>query len=227
MAQLPQWKMQLLHNVVAASGREEDEVVTRWLLRVERDGMTFDRLKQSGDGFRTLDQKLAAALSKIFSGELARKLSIAERRNLRENERLLTGRQKLFSMYEHFRTNDSMSYAHDITDLTAVAWCGDGDDQIERFRNNWDGTIAGMVEEPNEKLLTEILLEQMVKSSALKEEIMAYRRLKKDDPSKSYQGHLDIMERHLVLAQTVRPSFGPTLSATPRPLRRQGSAASS
>ena len=37
MAQIPKWKMQLLHNVVAASGREEDEVVTRWLLRVERD----------------------------------------------------------------------------------------------------------------------------------------------------------------------------------------------
>ena len=66
--------------------------------------MTFDRLKKSGDGFRTLDRKLAAALSKIFSGELARKLSIAERRNLRENERLLTGRQKLFSMYLHVRT---------------------------------------------------------------------------------------------------------------------------
>ena len=78
MAQLPQWKMQLLHNVVAASGREEDEVVTRWLLRVERDGMTFDRLKKSGDGFRTLDRKLAAALSKIFSGELARKLGSSE-----------------------------------------------------------------------------------------------------------------------------------------------------
>ena len=103
-------------------------------------------------------------------------------------------------MYEHFRTNDCMSYAHNITDLTAVAWCGDGDKQIERFRNNWDGTIAGVVEEPNEKLLTEILLEQMVKSSVLKEAIMAYRRLKKDDPSKSYQGLLDIMERHLVLA---------------------------
>ena len=57
-----------------------------------------------------------------------------------------------------------------------------------------------MVEEPNEKLLLEILLEQMLKSSSLKEEIMAYRRLKKEDPSKNYQGLLDIMERHLVLA---------------------------
>ena len=113
-----------------------------------------------------------------------------------------------------------MSYAHNINDLTAVAWCGDGDEQIERFRNNWDGTIAGMVEEPNEKLLTEILLEQMVKSSVLKEAIMAYRRLKKDDPSNNYLFSL-------TSARTVRPSFGPTLSATPRPPRRRGSAASS
>ena len=103
-------------------------------------------------------------------------------------------------MYEHFRTNDSLSYAHNITDLTSVAWCGDSDEQIERFRNNWDGTIAGMVEELNDKLLSEILLEQMLKSSVLKEEIMAYRRLKKEDPAKSYNGLLDIMDRHLVLA---------------------------
>ena len=34
IAQLPQWKMQLLHNVVAASGREEEDEVTKWLLRV-------------------------------------------------------------------------------------------------------------------------------------------------------------------------------------------------
>ena len=30
---------------------------------------------------------------------------------------------------------------------------------------------------------------------------MAYRRLKKEDPAKSYNGLLDIMDRHLVLAQ--------------------------
>ena len=29
---------------------------------------------------------------------------------------------------------------------------------------------------------------------------MAYRRLKKEDPAKSYNGLLDIMDRHLVLA---------------------------
>ena len=57
-----------------------------------------------------------------------------------------------------------------------------------------------MVEELNDKLLSEILLEQMLKSSVLKEEIMAYRRLRKDDPAKSYNGLLDIMDRHLVLA---------------------------
>ena len=79
-------------------------------------------------------------------------------------------------------------------------WCGDSDEQIERFRNNWDGTIAGMVEELNDKLLSEILLEQMLKSISLKEEIMAHRRLKKNDPAKSYNGLLDIMDRHLVLA---------------------------
>ena len=40
----------------------------------------------------------------------------------------------------------------------------------------------------------------MLKSNSLKEEIMAYRRLKKEVPEKNYNGLLDIMDRHLVLA---------------------------
>ena len=46
-----------------------------------------------------------------------------------------------------------------------------------------------MVEELNDKLLSEILLEQLLKSNLLQEEIMADRRLKKEDAAKSYNGH--------------------------------------
>ena len=49
---------------------------------------------------------------------------------------MLSGRERLFLMYQCFRTNKNLGLIHSVFDLGKVAWLGDT--HIETFRNNWD-----------------------------------------------------------------------------------------
>ena len=86
--------------------------------------------------FRTLDRKLATSLGKIIQGQLGRRIDIEEQRLLREKGDLLTGRAKLYMMYESFRTDEGMARAFTIADLMSVKF--KGDDRLEELRNDWE-----------------------------------------------------------------------------------------
>jgi hypothetical protein len=88
-----------------------------------------------------------------------REIQVAERRSLSQNGTLLKGRQKLFLMYQFYRTNESLSHAHNIVDLTSLPWRAD--EKIETFRNDWESRLAGMASKIDEVNLEAILRENV------------------------------------------------------------------
>ena len=63
------WRANTINAVVAAAGRQDD-LAQDWIMRVETDENWA--LADPGEGWISLDRKLAAALSKIAKGEIGR-----------------------------------------------------------------------------------------------------------------------------------------------------------
>ena len=67
------WRAAVRSEVTAASGR--GEAAFRWVKKTESPIATFESFRDS-DGFDSLDAKLAAALTKIATGELGRRRTL-------------------------------------------------------------------------------------------------------------------------------------------------------
>ena len=68
IAKLAAYKLTMLENVVCASGHEDHENVSRWILHVEEKGTKLEDLATPDSGFDTLDRKVAAALTPPLPG---------------------------------------------------------------------------------------------------------------------------------------------------------------
>ena len=67
----PRWKVTVNSEVSAASGRGSGATYA-WLAEVDAPGTTYERLTEIPPSFESLDCKLATALIKCVTGELAR-----------------------------------------------------------------------------------------------------------------------------------------------------------
>jgi hypothetical protein len=92
IVQLPQRKTNFYHVVCSASGRKKDSVMLNWLMEVEDPKCKISDLAEE-DKYPTLDRKLSTGFSKIFSGTIARKTKTYEKKLLRTEKRLVTGRE--------------------------------------------------------------------------------------------------------------------------------------
>ena len=138
--------------------------------------MTFKRLEKCPREFTRLDRKLGTALGKILKGELGRRVDVEEQRALREKNTLLSGRQKLFMMYDSFRTDESMASCYTIHDLRSVKW--QGDSQLEALRNTWEDKLANQRELQSDGQLATILFKILKnsKEGVLKDDVIRYGR---------------------------------------------------
>ena len=81
-----------------------------------------------------------------------------------------------------------------IVDLTKVPWRGDN--QIEKFRNDWENTVDNLHFGVSRRQMAVILLEQMSLSTVLKSRVDRYRPRYPDD-KKSYSRLIGILDRHI------------------------------
>jgi len=197
IAQLPRWKAQLLACVCQCANRADEEPVRKWLLKVERPKMTFKKLEKCPKEFTRLDRKLGTALGKILKGELARRVDVEEQRALRERNMLLSGRQKLFMMYDSFRTDESMARCYTIHDLCSVKWLGDN--QLEALRNTWEDKVANQRESQSDDQLATILFEVLKhsKEGMLKDDVIRYRRWPYGHKKKTYKFLIRALDRQI------------------------------
>jgi hypothetical protein len=105
-------------------------------------------------------------------------------------------------IYELFRTNTNLGLVYTICDLAYVKWLGD--ERMETFRNNWETTLAGMSAQVDDSHLTELLLQQMMQSKELKDQVTQFRKRDLDDPLRCYHTLVDMIDEHLVYQQEAK-----------------------
>ena len=91
------------------------------------------------DRHRTLDAKLAEALTKILKGEPARKMALAAERAALSQD-MLSGRQCLLFIYQEFRRTKAKTDAAAYPNLENIR-CGSGDSSWEPFLTMWENLM--------------------------------------------------------------------------------------
>ena len=206
IGQLSGYKLAVIENVTAACHTENYTKVTKWIMTVDKIGTKFEDLAEPGKGFNRLDRKLAAALTPTIEGELARRILVKKRQQLNEQGVLISGRQVLWMVYDHFRTNKRLGLVYTITDLAKVEWLGD--EKLAQFRNNWEDRVCSMATEINEDTLANMLCDHLMKSKELREAVNKWRKLDEGVPEerakKTYRALLDLVDDHLMYNQEIR-----------------------
>ena len=177
--QFKHWRTAVRDEVIGASGR--GEAAFHWIVEVEKPGATYEAMANVGQ-FESLDGKLSAALTKIMTGELGRKVNQIKETGTKEGI-LVRGRQVLWLVYDHYRINDELGLIYDFRDLNSVKMRGDS---LESFLNSWENVLLGMQKQPDEDILRALFLEQIRNSLVIKEELCYFDRLKTGHEDKSY-----------------------------------------
>ena len=154
-----------------------------WFLKVGSSGTTFDRLAECPKKYATLDRKLRTALCKITQGELGRSIDVKEQRALRDGK-MLKGRQVLWMMYDHFRTDENMARCFTIQDLCGIQF--PGDNKLEQLRNTWEDKITNQAEPQTNEQLAGILYLLLKQSNKLKDDMAKYRRYPRGHRKRTY-----------------------------------------
>ena len=199
---LPNYKVKVIQQVIAASGRRDVKKVTRWVQEVEKSSKGFKRLRKSGRNFETLDMKLAASLSKTLKGEFARSVAVKEARRLRDHGKPLNGRQLLWLIYDHFRVNRNLGRAYQTMDLMNVKWRGDKVEEMKAFRTDWEQMLARFVGKKDMTTIGELYMNQVSRSQVLKIQVNEVRR-KAYKPKKEYKKLRMIIDDHVALYQEI------------------------
>ena len=153
------WRTLVRDEVLAASGR--GKIAFEWIIEVEKPGATYAAMANVGD-FESLDGKLSAALTKVMTGELGRKVNQVKETGTKDGV-LVRGRQVLWLVYDHYRINDELGLIYDFRDLNSVKMRGDS---LESFLHSWDNVLLGMKKQPDEDILRHMFLEQIRSSSS-------------------------------------------------------------
>ena len=155
------WRAAIRSEITAASGRGEEAFL--WVMAAELPTATFDGLRDS-EGFDSLDAKLAAALQKLATGELGRKITL-ETENQALKGRMINGRQILWLVHDYHKHGEER-----------------GDSNLESFINTWESTLAAMKDPPAPHIVEILFLEQIRTSQVLHEEITHYDRAERSTP---------------------------------------------
>lgn len=104
------WRLLVPDEVAAASGK--GQLAFTWILEIEAQEATYELLSDSG-AFVNLDVKPAAALSRMSSGELGRKITQAKEVEARRGL-MLKGQQALWLVYQHYRIHADAGAFYDL-----------------------------------------------------------------------------------------------------------------
>ena len=98
------WRANTIHAIVSAAGRHDDSAL-EWVMKVETHEAVD--LETPGDGWVTLDRKLAAALTKISHGVLGRQLTLTSNAALNSGQ-AARGRVLLALVFEYYSAGNTL-----------------------------------------------------------------------------------------------------------------------
>ena len=113
-----------------------------------------EKLQDPGK-FITLDAKLSAALTCSAKGDLETKIhNFKDEKS--KNGIQVRGRRVLLMFEDCFRTSEEAGSLYRVEDLLGVVRTGESVEDLRRFLNRWDATIAGMETPPDDLVLRDI-----------------------------------------------------------------------
>ena len=98
----------------------------------------WEELADSGS-FTILDVRLGAAIGRILTGEIARKIGVLKMQ-LAKDKKVLKGRQYWWFVLDYYRIAEAEGAVSDFEDLLTIKCKMD----LRKFLNDWEATLTGM-----------------------------------------------------------------------------------
>ncbi|CAE8645024.1 unnamed protein product, partial [Polarella glacialis] len=217
------YKTAVRKAVVAASISKRDAF--EFMRQVERPTCTFEELATCPSHLENLESKLDSAITNTLTGVLSLKVH-AKTEELAKRDIMIAGRQVVWMVYRHFRTEEDRGSMYDLEDLMEVKFAND--QTLGAFAELWNNIVANAIEPFDEKIL-EALLHKQLKgdrsenkpgSKRLSEDLTLYKRMRPSDPNRNYQYLHDAMMNELdhELQETNRKSIHDALNNRSQPL---------
>ena len=175
------WKNHVRDEVKSCPDRPDE--AWAWLNEVYDQSCTREQLEQKLQDpgkFLTLDTKLSAAFARPAGGDLATRILNYKEQHSRKGTQV-RGRYVLLMFKDYFKTSEEASSLYRVEDLLGVVTVGATVQDLRRFVNKWDATLAGMA-----TMLRDILLRQIRPSQLLKYDIEVFYRASEKAHEKSY-----------------------------------------
>jgi hypothetical protein len=183
--------MKFKKKVANSSGRPT--LAFEWISKVEVKGITFEELADS-EGFDVWDGKIACGLLDICHGEFLRQVQLKEEKAAKENK-MINGRQIAFMIYEYFKISATEGAILEFSDLLNVVLKGDN---LKGFMIDWEFTILGLLDVPDDKILESLFQAQLDHSVQLKDALALYHvDVTQNGKEKSYEKLQSIVRIHL------------------------------
>jgi hypothetical protein len=125
--------------------------------------------------FLTLDIQLSAALTRSAGGGLATRILNFKEQQSRKGIQV-RGRYVLLMFEDYFITPEEAGSLYRVEDVLGVVKVGDTVQDLRRFVNKWDATLAGMATTLEDAALRDIPLRQIRPSQLLKYDIEVFDR---------------------------------------------------
>jgi hypothetical protein len=140
------WRGNTFASIASAAGRQDDVAQAR-ILQVE----TADpaELEYPGEGWVSLDRKIAAALTNMATGETGREITQRSNTCLNNNT-IARGRVLLAIVFRHYASGQSEQAMYDMNHLQSLVMKGDN---LDAFHNTWNLVIRELSVEPEHTLL--------------------------------------------------------------------------
>ena len=147
---------------VVAKASGEPEKGYAWISKVE--DIEDPEHLQVSEGKQLIDAKVAACLSKVLHGDLAKQIQLLEEK-AEPGKKLLKGRQIWWCIKDHFRINADQGAVLNFSDLVSVKMQSQ---DIKRFLHDWESVLLVINEIPNTKILETLFFSQLEKADSLK-----------------------------------------------------------
>ena len=180
------WKNHVRDEVKSCSDRPDE--AWAWLNDVYDQSCTRQELEdklQDPGKFLTLDTKLSAALTRSAGGDLATRILNYKEQQSRKGIQV-RGRYVLLMFEDYFKASEEAGSLYRVEDLLGVVKVGDTVQDLRRFVNKWDATLAGMASTPEDAVLRDSLLRQPRPSQLLKYDIEVFDRASEKSRENSY-----------------------------------------
>ena len=169
--QVRAWKLNFKKKIAGASFHPHQAFA--WISEIET--MTYDEIvaiDKVSNAFITLNAKIGTGLSEIFlpNYRFNMQINMIETKMELTNE-MMTGRAMARAMHDWFKLDEVDGAMLDFSDLLKVKLQGD---DLEKFINSWEMTLAGTKEIPLDEYMEGLVRDQLTNSSRFNKTLEMY-----------------------------------------------------